>query len=64
LRDDTTQAGISGTKQDVSEILQLLEIKDLLIALGLCHQNGIMERWNAGLRLGENIGGKGGNKPF
>jgi len=41
---------------NVSEILQLFEIKDLLIALGLCHQNGRMECWN--------IWGKGGNKPF
>jgi len=41
---------------DISEILQLVEIKDLLIAPDLCHQNGRMECWN--------IGSKGGNKPF
>ena len=34
---------------DVSEILQLVEIKDLLIAPGLCHQNGRMEFWNVGI---------------
>jgi hypothetical protein len=28
---------------DVSEILQLLEINDLLIAPGLCHVHGMME---------------------
>jgi hypothetical protein len=27
----------------------LSETKDFLIALGLCHQNGIMECWNAGI---------------
>jgi hypothetical protein len=34
-----------GPKFNVSEILQLVEIKDLLIAPGLCHFHGIMERW-------------------
>ena len=41
---------------DVSKIIQLVEIKDFLIAPGLCHQNGRMECWN--------IGGKVGTKPF
>jgi uncharacterized protein Usg len=29
-----------------SEILQLEEIKDLLIVPGLCHFHGMMEYWN------------------
>ena len=40
---------------DVSEILQLFEIKDLLIAPGLCHQNGRMECWNIGRKSGTNL---------
>jgi transposase InsO family protein len=31
---------------NVLEILQLAEIKDLLIAPGLCHFHGMMEYWN------------------
>ena len=30
---------------DVSKIIQLVEIKDFLIAPGLCHQTGRMECW-------------------
>jgi hypothetical protein len=33
---------------NVSEILQLVEIKVLLIAPGLCHFHGMMECWNIG----------------
>jgi len=33
----------------VSEILQLVEIKDLLMAPGLCHFHGMMEYWNTGI---------------
>jgi len=38
---------------NISEIINLVEIKELLIATGLCHQNGKMECWN--------VGSKGGN---
>jgi hypothetical protein len=34
---------------DVSEILQLLENTGLSMATCLCHQNGRMECWNAGI---------------
>jgi len=33
---------------NVSEILQLVEIIDLLIATSLGHRNRILECWNAG----------------
>jgi hypothetical protein len=36
----------AGLNVNVSEILQLVEIKDLLIASGLCHFHGMMEYWN------------------
>jgi hypothetical protein len=33
---------------NVSEILQLIEIKNLLIAPGLCRFHGMLECWNSG----------------
>lgn len=33
---------------NVSEILQLAEIKDFLIDPGLCHFYGMLEFWNSG----------------
>ena len=35
--------------KNVSEILQLVEIKDPLIAPGLCYFHGMMEYWNTGI---------------
>ena len=35
----------------VSEILQLIEIKYLLMVPGLCHFHGMMECWNIGFFL-------------
>jgi hypothetical protein len=34
---------------NVSGILQFVEIKDLLIAPGLCHSHGMLEYWNTGI---------------
>jgi hypothetical protein len=36
---------------NVSKILKLGEIKDLLIAPGLCHFNGIVEYWDDGIMV-------------
>jgi hypothetical protein len=54
----------STAKVNVSEILQLVEIKDLLIAPALCHFHGMMEYWNNVLKRKPFLLESGINDPF
>ena len=46
IKKKTTPSIKAMSPNDVSEILQLLEMKDLLMVPSLCHFHGMMEYWN------------------